>query len=166
MKKKCDICGKSDATMKVRQMNKDGRVVDLDVCAACAQRRGFADAEKVKANVAEVMADIKHSVADGDAKLVCPGCTMTFAEFKRQGRLGCAQCYETFSVKLEPLIRRIQGATRHVGKTVRAGRKRARSRMQVEGLRAELQTAIQAEDYEKAATLRDQLGRAEKDAGG
>jgi ABC-type oligopeptide transport system ATPase subunit len=49
MKKKCDICGKNDATMKVRQMNKDGRVVDIDVCAACAQQRGFADAEKVKA---------------------------------------------------------------------------------------------------------------------
>ena len=166
MKKKCDICGKNDATMKVRQMNKDGRVADLDVCATCAQQRGFADAEKVKTSVAEVMADFKHSVAEGDAELVCPGCAMTFAEFKRRGRLGCAQCYETFSAKLEPLIRRIQGATRHVGRTVRAGRKRARSRMKVESLRAELQTAIRAEDYEKAATLRDQLGRAEKDAGG
>lgn len=157
----CDLCGKREAILRVRQVEKGG-AVNLRVCAECARARGFAEAGRIKTAATEVLAEIKQSVVEGDETLVCPGCGMTFAEFKRKGRLGCARCYPAFEEQLRPLIRRIQGAVQHVGRTARVGRKRAREQMAVARLRAELDSAIAAEDYERAARVRDELGRAEK----
>ena len=163
--KLCDLCGKNEAKLKVRQMEKDGKVREIRVCPECAQEKGFSEAEKIRTNAAEVLAEMRKNVAKEDSELVCLRCKMTFADFKRKGRLGCAACYESFRPKLEPLIRRMQGATRHVGRSAKAGHNPAREKMAVEHLREQLQGAIAAEDYEKAADLRDRLDRAEKDAG-
>jgi len=159
--KRCDLCGKSEATMKVSQLDKDGKVTEISVCADCARQRGFTEVEKLKAGVAEIIAELKNRVDEGDTKLVCPNCGMSYAEFKRQGRLGCAECYVTFHDELVPLIRRIHGAVQHVGRTASGGRKQAQVKMNVQKIREALSGAIQAEDYEKAASLRDQLKRAE-----
>jgi protein arginine kinase activator len=163
--KQCDLCGKADAEMKVSQLDKDGKVTELEVCAGCARKRGFSEVEKLKMNVAEIIQDLKSRVADDDVKLVCPRCSMTYAEFKRAGRLGCAQCYTAFHDQLQPLVRRIHGSAQHVGKTTHTGRKQAQVKMNVQKLRDALSAAIHQEDYEKAAGLRDQLRKAEDETG-
>jgi protein-arginine kinase activator protein McsA len=61
-----------------------------------------------------------------------------------------------------PLIRRIHDAVQHVGRTASGGRKQAQMKMNIQKLREALSGAIQAEDYEKAAALRDQLKRTEE----
>lgn len=162
--RKCDICGKSEATLRVRRVSKAGRA-DIEICAECAKARGLAEARKIDASVPEILADIAQSVDQGDEALVCSGCGMSFAEFKRKGRLGCACCYRAFDKELRPLVRRLQGAVSHVGRTAKTGRRRARNRMTLVRLRAELKAAIAAEDYEQAARLRDELGKAESNAG-
>jgi len=162
--KKCDLCGQADARMKVRQLDKEGRQTELEVCADCARQRGFAEAEKVKVHVAEVLAEIKGDVKEDDRKLVCSGCGMTFADFKRLGRLGCAACYDSFKDKLEPLVRRLHGAVQHLGKTTKAGRKQAQERMNDQRLAEELAQAIKNEDYELAAALRDRMRKTEQHA--
>jgi protein arginine kinase activator len=159
--KLCDLCGKNEATMKVRRVDKDKPAEEIAVCAECAQKHGFSEVETLKASVAEIIADLKARVDDGDSKLVCGSCGMTYAEFKRQARLGCAECYVSFHDELVPLVRRIHGAVQHVGRTASGGRKQAQVKMNVQKLREELSGAIQAEDYEKAAALRDQLRRTE-----
>ena len=159
--KLCDLCGKSEATMEVSQLDKDGKVTEISVCAGCARQRGFTEVEKLKAGVAEIIAELKNRVDEGDTKLVCGNCGMSYAEFKRQGRLGCAECYVSFHDELVPLIRRIHGAVQHVGRTASGGRKQAQVKMNVQKIREALTGAIQAEDYEKAAALRDQLKQAE-----
>jgi protein arginine kinase activator len=159
--KPCDLCSKNEATMKVSQLDKDGKVTDIAVCAECARRRGFTEVEKLKAGVAEIIAELKTRVDEGDSKLVCRNCGMSYAEFKRQARLGCAECYVSFHDELLPLIRRIHDAVQHVGRTASGGRKQAQVKMNVQKLREALTGAIQAEDYEKAAALRDQLRKAE-----
>lgn len=165
MMKKCDICGKNPATIKVRQVGKDGKSTEVEVCADCAREKGISGVETTKIDITKVLAEIRSKVNEEDKKLVCDGCGMSFAEFKRLGRLGCSACYTSFGERLEPIVRRIQGAAQHVGKTTKSGRNQARSRMSVRRLRENLKTAIQDEDYEKAAELRDQLNRAEKNAG-
>jgi len=145
--------------LTVSQLDKNGRMTELAVCAECAQKRGFVTAEKLKANIAEVLAEMKDKVAEQDSQLVCPGCGMSYAEFKRLGKLGCAECYTTFHDQLQPLIRRIHGAVQHVGKSTKAGRKKAQERLNIQRLRKDLEQAIVAEDYERAAALRDQLKR-------
>lgn len=164
MKKQCELCGKNEATVPVQRVDKDGQRTDLSVCAECAARHGFATAEQVKQSAGEVMADLKKGVGAEDSSLACPRCGLTWAEFKRQGRLGCAECYAAFHVQLEPIVRRIHGAVQHVGRTVHGGRKQAQVKMNVQKLREELSKAIKQEDYEQAAGLRDRLREAEGDA--
>ncbi len=161
--KECDLCGKSEATMKVSQLDKDGKVTEISVCAECARQRGFTEVGKLKAGVAEIIAELKTRVDEGDSKLICGNCGLSYAEFKQQGRLGCADCYISFHDKLAPLIRRIHGAVQHVGRTASGGRKQAQVKMNVQKLRDALSGAIQDEDYEKAAALRDQLRRTEEE---
>jgi protein arginine kinase activator len=159
--KLCDLCGKNEATMKVRRVDKDKPAEEIAVCAECARQRGFSEVETLKASVAEIIADLKARVDERDSKLVCRSCGMSYAEFKRQARLGCAECYVSFHDELVPLVRRIHGAVQHVGRTASGGRKQAQVKMNVRKLREELTSAIQAEDYEKAAALRDQLKKTE-----
>jgi protein arginine kinase activator len=157
----CDLCGKGDGTMKVSQLDKDGKVTEMSICAECARQRGFTEVEKLKANNAEIITELKTRIDEGDSKLVCPSCGLSYAEFKRQGRLGCAECYVSFHDQLVPLVRRIHDAVQHVGRTASGGRKQAQIKMNVQKLREALSGAIQDEDYEKAAALRDQLKRTE-----
>ncbi|MBE3583781.1 MAG: UvrB/UvrC motif-containing protein [Limnochordaceae bacterium] len=113
---------------------------------------------------------------------VCPVCGTSLADFRRTGLLGCAECYEFFDPALQAIYRRVQGSTQHQGKrpasrraltgetvaasaTPRPGTETgAVQRATVSSpqerlleLRAELQDAIRAERYEKAAQLRDQI---------
>lgn len=88
----------------------------------------------------------------------CPGCGMTFGEFRQMGTLGCPDCYEAFNEQLSSLIERAQnGATHHRGKTpARAGSSVDRQLL-VQQLVKELNQAVAAEQYERAAKLRDHL---------
>lgn len=164
--KKCDICGERDAELKVRKLDESGKPADLEVCTECAREQGLVQTGKVKMSVAEEFDQARRGVGEEDEQLVCAGCGMTFAEFKRLGRLGCSECYASFQEQLEPLIRRVQGAARHVGRAAGSGRTEARAKMTARRLRTQLDEAIRDEDYERAADLRDRLNKAESDAAG
>jgi protein arginine kinase activator len=163
--KKCSICGQAEADVKASQMDKDGKVTQLAVCRECARERGLVEVRETKSAPVEVMAELKDKVEDRDARLVCDGCGMTYADFKRQGRLGCDRCYTAFHDQLVPLIRRLHGATQHVGRATREGRKEAQVRLTADRIRDALNSAIKNEDYEKAAALRDDLRKVEDGAG-
>lgn len=91
-------------------------------------------------------------------KASCPACSMTFSQFRQSGVLGCPECYEAFDRQLTPLIERSQcSASNHVGKTPkRAGISLDRQRL-IQQLTKELDIAVNAEQYERAAQLRDRL---------
>jgi len=156
----CDLCGKREAALTVRQLDKEGKATELAICAECARKRGFTSVEDLKQNAHEILAELKAKIGEKDKEVVCPSCKMSFADFKKLGRLGCAECYRTFAEQLRPLIRRLHSSVQHVGKSPQQGRKRAQERLEVERLRAELEQAIRDEDYERAASLRDRLKRA------
>ena len=95
---------------------------------------------------------------------VCPNCGLNWGQFKQAGLMGCPHDYELFMVKLMPLLKRAQeGASEHVGKM--AARRRtvdASRQVTTLRLRKELQKAVDAENYEQAANLRDQLRKLEQ----
>jgi protein arginine kinase activator len=164
--KPCDLCGKPGADMKVSQLDKDGKVTELVVCSECARARGFSEVEKIKMDVAEILADLKSRVAEDDANIKCGRCGLTYAEFRRLGRVGCAECYTAFHEQMVPLVRRIHGAVQHVGRATHTGRKEAQVKMNAQKLREALSKAVEQEDYEKAAQLRDQLRTSDDETGG
>ncbi|HEX7715392.1 MAG TPA: UvrB/UvrC motif-containing protein [Bacillota bacterium] len=96
-------------------------------------------------------------------ELYCPNCGLTFTDFRNNGLLGCADCYNNFQSGLEPLLKRVQGNTRHIGKVPKRSGGKVRIKKEIADLRQELQQSIGREDYERAAELRDEIRRREQD---
>lgn len=94
------------------------------------------------------------------ASLTCPTCGLEYAQFRADGRLGCPDDYDVFRPVLEPLLERVHRGTAHAGKVPAAVRRRRRD-AELADLRAELRAAVAAEDYERAADLRDRIRQKE-----
>ena len=87
----------------------------------------------------------------------CPRCGYDYSDFKRIGRFGCPDCYQAFAAQLEPMLRQVHGGARHRGKVPPARRDAAARRQRLAVLRAALEQAVRAEEYEKAAEIRDEI---------
>lgn len=87
----------------------------------------------------------------------CPVCRMKFDEFRSKGRLGCGNCYKEFNSEITPLIRRVHGNIQHVGKVPRRTGGILKIKRDILKLKDELRLAVQSEEYEKAAKLRDEI---------
>jgi protein arginine kinase activator len=96
----------------------------------------------------------------------CPACGFTFAEFKALGRLGCLNDYEHFKKELLPLLEKIHGATQHTGRVPSSVGEKLETQKVLTALRKDLNLAIQREEYERAAELRDKIKSLESSGGG
>ena len=128
---------------------------------------GLSSGAAASAPLADFIAQMGKSIAAETVSQAgtCPNCGLTIADFKRTGRLGCARCYATFDVSLRGLLRKLHGGTQHSGKVYLPPDPTETDRTaRVVGLRRSLSRAVEAEDFERAAALRDQIRRLE--AGG
>lgn len=89
--------------------------------------------------------------------LRCSVCGMSFDDFRRLGKLGCPNCYSVFRDNLEPILRRLHGGIEHTGKVPGNLADEIKTSNEIERLKAELAAAIENEQYEKAAELRDRI---------
>lgn len=102
-----------------------------------------------------------------DPQLQCPHCGYQLSTFRQNGRLGCTKCYGSFKAALEPLISSVHGNVRHVEeappseKTAPPAVDRRSQDPEVKALREKITEAIQAEKYEEAARLRDEIKKLE-----
>ena len=94
--------------------------------------------------------------------LRCNICGMTYRDFAKVGKLGCSKCYETFRDRLDPLLRRIHGTDRHVGKIPAKTSEVVLLRRELESLKKDLALAVSREEYEKAAEIRDSIRSLER----
>jgi protein arginine kinase activator len=134
----------------------------MHICQSCAKARTEVFQEQF--NISDFLGGLL-DISDSQKKeedAVCPLCGLTFANFKKKGRFGCAGCYEAFRKQLLPLLKRIHSADHHVGKTPGKPLMRADGEEKAKELRDRLERAIRLEDYEEAARLRDQLGGLEQ----
>jgi len=91
-----------------------------------------------------------------DAKK-CDLCGMSFADLRREGKAGCPRCYDTFADELERTVAGIHGGTKHTGKAPAKYEAKMAEAEKIAKLRAKISEAVQAEDYETAAKLRDEI---------
>jgi len=150
----CDHCGSSDAVVNFTQIVKD-QMSTSHLCEACAAEKGL-DPAPESSNLP--LTGDERGKDELDAGHQCSFCGLTFGQFRETGRLGCPHCYETFEAHLRRLLRRIHGSVQHVGK-VYLPPDPAASEMEkrLDGLRRKLHRAIEAEDFERAAEVRDQI---------
>ena len=106
---------------------------------------------------------IKHKAGLGEVdERSCPKCGLSFREFRQKGLLGCPHDYEAFRSLLSPLIERAhEGGAQHVGKVPRTAEATVQKQAGLVRLRQELEEAVQQENYERAAKVRDELSALE-----
>lgn len=154
----CDVCNKKEATVHLTEIVND-QVTKLNLCEECAREKGAEMEEHF--GLSELLAgltDMGTSVEPETAIAIkCPNCGMAYQNFRKLGRLGCSECYEAFKKELGPLLKRIHGSDRHVGKVPLKGGKTIRDTRTLQDLKMQLEKAIQMEEFEEAAKLRDKI---------
>ncbi|MFH1767924.1 MAG: UvrB/UvrC motif-containing protein [Candidatus Omnitrophota bacterium] len=157
----CDICHKNIATVHLTEIVND-KIMEVHICQECARIKS--DELKQQLNISEFLSGFA-PVSSPDKKetdLVCSACGMNLYEFKKKGSLGCGHCYSAFKRQLTVLIKKTQGAVYHKGKIPSNIEKEIILDGKLDNLRERLTRAIQLEEFEEAARIRDQMRRVEE----
>jgi protein arginine kinase activator len=172
----CDICGKKKATVHLTEIV-DEQLSEMHLCEECARQKSAQMEQQF--GLADLLAGLSDSSKPAATKegeksvLKCARCALPYEDFRKFGRLGCGECYSSFKEHLTGLLRKIHGSNKYLGKTPLRYQE-SQSEPSVEGavallpsedladLKQQLHSAIAAEDFEKAALIRDKIRNFEK----
>jgi protein arginine kinase activator len=156
----CSICKEKTATVHLTQIVGD-KMQKMDLCEDCAKAKGINDPTGFGLADLDLVLGLGASQqieqAAGGVELKCPRCGFTQADFKKSGRLGCPECYQTFAEGLAGLLKTMHKGTRHTGKAPEALRQSRDLSDRLKTLQSKLAKAIKDEDFEQAAILRDEI---------
>jgi protein arginine kinase activator len=154
----CMICKQNAAQVHLTQIV-DDKIKKVDLCEDCAKHKGINDTAGFA--IADLLLGLgaaqEMAQAAGGEEIKCPACGFTQADFKKAGRLGCSQCYATFAEGLESLLKTMHKGTRHVGKTPHSIQQSRDLADQLKQLQKKLDRAVTDENFEQAASLRDEI---------
>lgn len=155
----CSQCQERDALVHLTQIV-DNAVTQVHLCERCAAERGIETSTSVPTHpLGEFLQAVQQQATQmpGDAAR-CSYCGTSLRDFRASGRLGCARCYGAFEQSLKDLLRRVHGNASHVGRGYSAADEPALERdATISDLKGRLVEAIRGEEFEVAATLRDQI---------
>lgn len=155
----CDVCKKNEAKVHLTQII-DEKMHQIDLCEECSKQKGVTDPTGFS------LADLLLGLGAGaeteraspkPAELSCPTCGFSQSDFKKTGRFGCPQCYQTFAESLRGLLKNMHKGNRHAGKVPQALRESRDTGEALKQLNQRLEKAIETENFEEAAQLRDQI---------
>ena len=156
----CQNCGKYEATTHVKRIV-NGESAEAHLCSDCAKALGYSD---VFGGFGNTFGDLLGSFfgepqvsAISSRTIRCEKCGNTFNDIVNSGKIGCADCYVTFYDKLLPSLQRIHGKTRHEGKNPTIIKTEVTNANPIEELEEQLRIAIEEQNFEKAAQLRDKI---------
>jgi protein arginine kinase activator len=155
---KCQRCPKA-AALHITEIHTEDQVEELHLCEECAQKYLYEPNPSKQAAV--VTAPSEEAEGPDGAHHECEVCGVKFVDFRNSGRLGCPNDYTVFRKELLPLLENIHGETKHVGKTPRRLPQQRQKQAELIALRKQLAVAVNKEDYEEAARLRDLIRQAE-----
>lgn len=179
----CQNCGKNEVTFRYTQVV-NGVKKEMNLCDNCASELGLKDINfSMPISFSSFLSDFFNDYSDsilpsfiGTRQLQCDSCGTTFDDFLNTGVFGCDECYDTFEDRIEPLIRKIQGSNKHIGRgyknddpksKVNTGSNKKveikekndedKTKSKLDILQKDLQKAIKDERYEDAAKIRDEI---------
>ncbi|MEC9488007.1 MAG: UvrB/UvrC motif-containing protein [Halanaerobium sp.] len=165
----CQNCGQKPATVHLTKIvNNEKQEVYL--CEDCARERqdlGFTDPFSFPSLISGLL-NKSHSAKPlsgihSNEKNRCKVCGQDYETFARTGKIGCAECYNSYGDRVNALLKRIHGSTKHTGKVPERTGGRLKVKKEIKDLQEELQTAVAREEYEQAAELRDKIRDLEKE---
>jgi len=156
----CDICKKNVATVHLTQMV-EGKTKKVDLCEACSKERGWMIPPGFPWQTCYWVWAAAQGIAQSssEGELRCSQCGFTQADFKKAGRLGCAECYDAFAEGLEGLLKTMHKGTKHVGKVPQSLKRSQDLSDRLKTLQKKLEKAVAEEDFETAVQLRDEINQ-------
>lgn len=158
----CQFCKTRTAT--IHFTNVDGSDVQkIHICRQCADEKGFEYLKNSNFEKHDLIAGLMSVPAvpgrpGGRTASRCPNCGRTYAAFSKSASLGCSKCYDCFDEDIVKVLKRIHGNARHLGKVPRRFcTDGVNARRRLRELRSELRVAVESENYERAAQLRDEI---------
>lgn len=165
----CERCGKKAASVHVTKII-NGHKTELYLCENCAKEKKEEFSLEGKFPLHQFFSGFLGFMPPGGGEVVapathsglqCPECGLTYTQFSQIGHFGCDGCYEAFGSNLIPLLRRLHGNQKHIGKIPARAGSCIKIKKEVERLRAELQRKVAEEAFEEAARLRDMIRKLE-----
>jgi protein arginine kinase activator len=169
----CQECEKRPATLHFTKIV-NGEKNEFHICEVCAREKGemipgTANGFSIH-NLLSGLLDFEPSstgsVSNKAQSIRCEECGLTYSQFSKIGRFGCGSCYQSFSERLDPLLKRVHGNTVHVGKVPKRTGGLIQDKREIENLKKEMMTCIEQEEFERAAKIRDQIREIEKKLAG
>ena len=162
----CQSCGKKTATTHIKTIV-NGKLMEYHLCTDCAKQKGYGNIfSNWGMDFSNLLGGFLGNSLDNSQVTRCPTCGASFEEITQSGKIGCADCYKTFRSQLLPVIQRILGTTHHKGKVPGGSALRitggehqimpVKESPLEEKIRL-LKQAIEKQDFEQAAVLRDQI---------
>ena len=160
----CERCGQRPVSVHMTEITADGQKNETHLCEICAreiqqQKTGFA---VPPIQLHQFLASLlNHSLSESKKQQQtamgrrCEKCGVTEEQIANQGLLGCGDCYPFFADRVKPLLRKIHGSTRHIGKVPERTGGKARLVKEINLLKNNLREAVKREDFEQAALVRD-----------
>jgi len=153
----CTKCGKNPASVYIKNTI-NGVTTEQHLCTQCAAEEkliGQTNLDPFGDLFSLFEPSVQGNQAIGTDR--CPLCGATAHDIMKSGRAGCASCYDVFARILSPMIKRIHGTASHTGSVPASCSAGIKKEKRLETLRAELKTAIENENFEDAAKLRDEI---------
>lgn len=178
----CENCQKREANVRYSE-NINGVKKELHLCEECSRRLGITDNMDFRMPALEFsnlfgsfLEDFSSSTdfmpyLSGINGLKCDSCDSTFDDIINTGRYGCPNCYDVFEDRMDPILKKLQGANRHNGRLGRISNNKVKfdsteklsnEKNKLETLKDKLKKAIKEERYEDAAKIRDEIKKEEK----
>ena len=180
---KCENCGKNNANVKYTQII-NGEKRQMFLCEECSEKLGINDIHfNMPINFTSFLTDFFNDMNeinllpsfDNMEDLKCSKCGLSWDDFLHTGKFGCSNCYDDFEIRIDPILRSLQGATNHVGRLgdVKKGnnvkknlddkieQEENNSIKKLDKLKDDLKQAVKEERYEDAAKIRDEIKKEE-----
>ncbi|MGI1658340.1 MAG: UvrB/UvrC motif-containing protein [Desulfitobacterium sp.] len=162
----CQHCQQREANVQITKIE-NGEMVKLFICDQCAKNAPEVSFVFNPGIIPDFLQSLFSVTTNSKAlqEEACPQCGRRLSEITQAGKLGCSGCYDKFQAELEPILRKIHGGGYHVGKIPARKGASLREKMEVKKLKEKLQQLIRNEEFEAAATVRDQIRKLEQKLG-
>lgn len=152
----CENCKKASATTHIKN-TVNGITKEYYLCPQCAAKLGFSNFNFFEIN--DFWGSLLGAQKNPNPQTKrCKTCNTSFNEIVESGKMGCPDCYIEFREEISPTIMKIHGKTEHKGLT--PGKVHKTENVQadeIQNLENALKEAIDNEEFEKAAEIRDIL---------
>lgn len=162
---KCQHCNSKEATTYIKR-TVNGKTTEMRLCADCAAELGYSAIQGMPGfggmgagSPFDLLGAVFGNGREGSGGQTrrCSACGISFDEIASSGRAGCPDCYTFFEKELAPTVRRIHGSAKHIGRLPQSASAALRSERELEGLREQMKKAIETQNFEEAASLRDRI---------